>query len=152
MLTNDNIAIIVPNADFIKGKITNWSHSNDIVRMSYPVMVSHSAKPQKVMEVLLDVAKSHPGVLTDPSSDVVFEEYGEKGISFILRVYTKDYLSRPNTLRSELNMAIYKAFAKNGIEFAFGAEAIKAADLKLADTMAPGSKLIESKAASAAKT
>ena len=127
MLTNDNIAIIVPNADFIKGKITNWSHSSDIVRFSYPVPVAHSARPQKVMEVLLDVARSHPGVLTEPAPDVVFEEYGEKAINFILRVYTKDYLSRPNTLRSELNLAIYKAFAKNAIDFAYGAASIASA-------------------------
>jgi len=129
MLTNDNISIIVPNADFVKGKITNWSHSNDVVRFSYPVPVAHSASPQKVMDVLLEVAKSHPGILADPAPDVVFQEYGEKSLNFILRVYTRDYLSQPNSLRSELNLAVYKAFAKNDIAYAFGAAPVAPAPL-----------------------
>ncbi len=120
MLTNDNISVIVPNADFVKGKITNWSYSSDLVRFCYPVPVDHGAIPQKVIDVLLDVAKSHPGVLHEPAPDVVFQEYGEKALSFILRVYTKDYLSKPSSLRSELNLAIYKAFEKNNIAFAYG--------------------------------
>ncbi|MBS1989196.1 MAG: mechanosensitive ion channel [Cyanobacteria bacterium SZAS LIN-3] len=118
MLTNDNISIIVPNADFVKGKITNWSYSSDLVRFSFPVPVAHSAKPQKVIDVLLDVARSHPGVVAEPAPDVVFQEYGEKALSFILRVYTRDYLNKPSSLRSELNLAIYKAFEKSGIAFA----------------------------------
>jgi small-conductance mechanosensitive channel len=120
MLTNDNISVIVPNADFVKGKITNWSYSNDLVRFSYPIPVDHSAVPQKVIDVLVAVANSHPGVLHEPAPDVVFQEYGEKALNFILRVYTKDYLSKPSSLRSELNLAIYKAFEKNGIAFAYG--------------------------------
>ena len=118
MLTNDNITIIVPNADFVKGKITNWSYSNELVRFSFPVPVAHSARPDKVISVLMDVAKNHPGVVQDPAPDVVFQEYGEKGLNFILRVYTKDYLSKPSALRSELNLAIYNAFQKNLIAFA----------------------------------
>jgi small-conductance mechanosensitive channel len=120
MLTNDNISVIVPNADFVKGKITNWSYSSDLVRFSYPVPVDRCAIPQKVIDVLVEVAKSHPGVLHDPAPDVVFQEYGEKALNFILRVYTKDYLSKPSALRSELNLAIYKAFEKNDIAFAYG--------------------------------
>ncbi len=120
MLTNDSISVIVPNADFVKGKITNWSYSSDLVRFSYPVPVDRSAVPQKVIDVLVDVAKSHPGVLQEPAPDVVFQEYGEKALNFILRVYTKDYLNKPSSLRSELNLAIYKAFEKNDIAFAYG--------------------------------
>jgi small-conductance mechanosensitive channel len=120
MLTNDNISVIVPNADFVKGKITNWSYSSDLVRFCYPVPVDHDAIPQKVIDVLLEVAGSHPGVLHEPAPDVVFQEYGEKALNFILRVYTKDYLSKPSSLRSELNLAIYKAFEKNHISFAYG--------------------------------
>jgi small-conductance mechanosensitive channel len=117
--TNDNIAIIIPNSDFVSSKVTNWSYTDRDVRFNIPVGVSYNSDPEAVQRILLEVADDHPGVLKVPEPDVIFEEFGESSLNFLLRVWTREYITRPYILRSELNFAIKKKFKEHGIEIPF---------------------------------
>jgi small-conductance mechanosensitive channel len=119
IVTNDNIAIIVPNAEFISTRVTNWSYTDRDVRFGIPVGVSYSSDPEKVTELLLEVASQHSGVLTHPKPDVLFEEFGDSSLNFTLLVWTTQYAARPRVLRSELNYAIAKIFRENDVEIPF---------------------------------
>jgi small-conductance mechanosensitive channel len=119
VMTNDNIAVIVPNSDFVSSKVINWSFPNPNVRFGFPVGVSYDSDPDQVRELLLKVAASHPGVLKEPISDVLFQEFGESELKFILRVWTREFTHKPNVLRSELNYGIIKVFKEHGIEMPF---------------------------------
>ncbi len=119
IVTNDNIAIIVPNADFISGKVTNWSYTDRKVRFDIPVGVSYASDPETVTRLLLQVANAHNGVLATPPSDVLFEEFGDSSLNFTLQVWTKDYSAKPRVLKSELNYAIARIFKENDIEIPF---------------------------------
>ena len=117
--TNDNIAIIVPNSDFVSSTVTNWSYTDRDVRFNIPVGVSYNSDPEVVRRILVEVADDHPGVLKEPKPDVIFEEFGESSLNFLLRVWTREYITRPFILRSELNFAIKKKFKEHGIEIPF---------------------------------
>jgi small-conductance mechanosensitive channel len=117
--TNDNIAIIIPNSDFVSSTVTNWSYTDRDVRFNIPVGVSYGSDPEAVKRVLLEVADEHSGVLEAPEPDVIFEEFGESSLNFLLRVWTREYITRPYILRSELNFAIKKKFEEQGIEIPF---------------------------------
>jgi small-conductance mechanosensitive channel len=119
VITNDNIAIIVPNAEFISSKVTNWSYTTRDVRFNFPVRVSHREDPEVVRKLLLEVADDHPGVLKDRKPDVMFQEFEESALQFILRVWTRAYTDRPGVLRSELNYAISKKFREHGVEIPY---------------------------------
>ena len=119
IVTNDNIAIIVPNADFISSKVVNWSYTNRDVRFNFPVGVSYSSDPEQVRTVLLDIARTHPGVIQNPGPSVLFQEFGDSSLNFVLRVWTKEFATIPGVLRSELNFAIHRAFKEQGIEIPF---------------------------------
>lgn len=119
IVTNDNIAIIVPNAEFISSKVVNWSYTDRNVRFNFPVGVAYHSDPEKVRTILLDVARLHPGVLTDPGPSVLFHEFGESSLNFMLRVWTKDLATVPGVLRSELYFSISRAFKEHGIEIPF---------------------------------
>lgn len=119
VITNDNIAIIIPNAEFIGSKVTNWSYTTRDVRFNFPVRVSYREDPDIVRNLLLDVAGNHPGVLKDRKPDVLFQEFGESALHFILRVWTRDYTDRPGVLRSELNYTISRKFREHGIEIPY---------------------------------
>ncbi len=119
VVTNDNIAIIVPNSEFISSKVVNWSYTNRDVRFNIPVGVSYSSDPDLVRRVLLEVADGHPGVLKDPKPDVLLEEFGESSLNFMLRVWTREFSTVPGVLRSQLNYAISKALKTHGIEIPF---------------------------------
>jgi small-conductance mechanosensitive channel len=117
--TNDNIAIIIPNSDFVSSSVTNWSYTDRDVRFNIPVGVSYNSDPEAVKRILLAVADEHSGVLKMPGPDVIFEEFGESSLNFLLRVWTREYITRPYILRSELNFAIKKKFKEQGIEIPF---------------------------------
>lgn len=117
--TNDNIEIIVPNSQFISSNVVNWSHSSRDVRVSLDVGVSYDADPELVRRILLEVAKSHEGVLSDPAPTVIFKGFGDSSLNFVLRVSTRSYVTTPSILQSDLNFAIFKQFKNNRIEIPF---------------------------------
>lgn len=119
IVTNDNISIIVPNSEFISSTVINWSHSDRNIRFNIPVGVSYDADPEKVKNVLMEVVNANPGVLTEPKSDVLFDEYDDSSINFNLRVWTNEYINRPGLLKSQLYFEIFKRFKEENIEIPF---------------------------------
>lgn len=97
----------------------NWSIPNPNVRFSLPVGVAYNSDPEKVRRLLLEIAQSHPGVLKEPATDVLFQEFGENALRFVLRVWTREYTRRPNVLRSDLNFQILQKFREQDIEIPF---------------------------------
>ncbi|HDP55364.1 MAG TPA: mechanosensitive ion channel [Bacteroidetes bacterium] len=119
IITNDNIAIIIPNSKFVSDTVINWSYNDANVRFKIPVGVSYKEDPEVVKEILLDVTSKHPGVLKHPAPDVLFDEYADSSLNFILRVFTTKFSRTPHILKSQLYFEIFKQFKKKGIEIPF---------------------------------
>ncbi|MCB0833517.1 MAG: mechanosensitive ion channel, partial [Bacteroidetes bacterium] len=119
ILTNDNIAIIVPNSEFINSTVTNWSYTDRRIRFNVPVGVAYHSDPEAVRSLLINVALKHPGVLKEPAPDALLVEFGDSSLNFQLRVWTFEYINKPYILRSELNYEILKELRAQGIEIPF---------------------------------
>ncbi|MEO5926428.1 MAG: mechanosensitive ion channel domain-containing protein [Bryobacteraceae bacterium] len=117
--TNDNVVIIVPNADFISNRVTNWTANDRRVRFSVPLGVSYGSDPVSIREILLKIAGSLDEILKDPAPDVIFHGFGDSSLDFELRVWTEDSLRTPQILKSNLYFAIFRAFSEQGIEIPF---------------------------------
>ncbi len=118
IVTNDNIAVIVPNSDFINRSVINWSHSDRNVRIHAPVGVAYGSDVALVSRVLLAVAAETPGALASPAPEVRFTEFGESSLNFELLVWT-DEPEQHHALRSRLNFAIDAGFRKAGVQIPF---------------------------------
>ena len=119
IITNDNISVIVPNSDFINSTVINWSHNDRMVRFNFPVGVAYKENPEKVRKALLEVVSINKGVLKNPAPDVLFDSYGDNSINFNLRIWTSEFINRPNVLKSQLYYAIFKKFTEENIEIPF---------------------------------
>lgn len=119
IVTNDNIAVIVPNSDLINKRVVNWSHNNRRVRINIPVGVSYAEDPEYVRKLLIDAAKRNSGILEYPPPYVRFEEYGDSSINFVLQVWTDQFSDKPKMLRSELYYDIFNSFREHGIKIPF---------------------------------
>jgi len=119
VVTNDNISVIVPNSEFISSTVINWSHNDRNIRFNIPVGVSYKEDPENVKRILLEVANQADGVLQDPKPDVLFEEFGESSLNFMLQIWTSDYITTPGILKSILYFEIFKKFRENNIEIPF---------------------------------
>ena len=89
------------------------------MRVSLPIGVSYNSDPEEVRTILLKVAAENEGVLADPAPSVVFQNFGESSLNFVLRVFTRTFISAPSVLQSDLNFAIFKEFKAHGIEVPF---------------------------------
>jgi small-conductance mechanosensitive channel len=119
VLTNDNIAILVPNSKFITENVVNWQYNDNNVRFRIPVSVAYGSDAGKVEKLLLEVAKENGDVLEDPPPAVRLLEFGDNGLIFELRAWSASLMHRKGRLTSALNRAIYDKFNEAGIAFPF---------------------------------
>jgi small-conductance mechanosensitive channel len=115
ILTNDNITIIVPNADFIEKPVINWSHGDPRVRFRIRVGISVDSDVPKACRILTEIARAHPGALKDPEPWVVFDKFGDSGFELELVVWSLEMSYRPRAFRSDLNFQIERRFREEGI-------------------------------------
>src|SRR5438270_6185824 len=103
IVTNDNIAMIVPNQKFIDSPVTNWTYGDPRVRFRLPVGVAYGSDIDKVRAALIAAGKENPQTLADPEPSVFLEKFGENAIDFELVVWSAEMSHRPSRFRSDLN-------------------------------------------------
>ena len=114
--TKDNVLTIVPNSEFITGRVTHWTVKDSNLRITLPIVVAQRSDPQHVRLVLLGVGSAHPDVLPDPAPDVVFAGFGEGSLEFELRVWTASRGTPPKAISSDLYCELKDALTLEGIE------------------------------------
>jgi small-conductance mechanosensitive channel len=119
ILTNDNIAMIVPNSKFIDSPVKNWTYSDPRVRFRVPIGVAYGSDVNKVREALIAAGRSNSHVLEDPAPSVFLNQFGESSIDFELVVWSSEMSHRPSRFKSDLNFAIEEKLRKAGIEIPF---------------------------------
>jgi len=119
IITNDDIAIIVPNSDIINKKVINWSLRDAMVRFNYLVSVSYREDPERIRQILLEVAQQCEGVSQDKECDVLVDEFADSAMVFNVRVWSTEYSYRPRMLKSLLYYAILARFKQEGISIPF---------------------------------
>ncbi|MBC8049387.1 MAG: mechanosensitive ion channel family protein [Chitinophagales bacterium] len=116
--TFDKANVIVPNSYFITETVKNWTLHNNTGRIIIPVGVDYSSDPAKVKDVLLQVARANGHVMTDPAPFVYFEDFGSDALNFKLYAFVYNINSSLG-VRTDLRIAIMKAFREAGIEMPY---------------------------------
>ncbi len=117
--TNDNIDIIVPNAEFVSARVTNLSHNDNIIRFKIPVGVHYKSDVHQVEAALLAAAKQCSDVLETPAPQVRFMGFGDSSLDFELRVWSEALHHLPGKLRSQVNFKIWEQFKAHDIEIPY---------------------------------
>jgi small-conductance mechanosensitive channel len=129
LITDENVAVIVPNSQFISERVINWSRPNALTAYVLTFHVAQASDPELVRRVLLAAAEGHQRVVRTPAPEVEFERVGLRGLQFRLQVWSKDDLKTAGTLRSDLNFAVWKQLVTSGIPTAVeGAVGVRIAE------------------------
>jgi len=115
--TPDGADVIVPNSELIGSRVINWTLSDQMRRISISVNVAYGTDPDRVIEILIGVARKHPAVLAGPAPLAVFDRFSDSALNFTLLCWS--IVDRFFVARSELTIAINNAFKEAGIEIPF---------------------------------
>jgi len=113
---------MVPNSELISSQVTNWMFRDSIGRIIVPIGVAYGTDPEKVKEILLDIAYQHDSIITKSpilaKPWVFFKEFGDSSLNFELRCFIKVADDR-KVVTSDINFKLEKALRKAGIEIPF---------------------------------
>jgi small-conductance mechanosensitive channel len=110
--------VIVPNGQLVSDSVTNWTLSDRRRRVEVNVGVEYGTDAQRVLDLLLEVARGHPALRAEPEPRALFLGFGDSSLDFQLRVWT-DRMDRWMVTRSELVFAIHAKLREKGIEIPF---------------------------------
>lgn len=114
----DRKELIVPNKEFVTNRLTNWTHSDSILRLIVRVGAAYGSDTEKVIHTLRRVAEEHECVLAEPTPIVLFNGFGDNALNFELRVYIGSIEHYLTTIH-EVHLGVDRAFREAGITIAF---------------------------------
>jgi potassium efflux system protein len=116
--------IIVPNAQLVTERVTNWTRSDRRRRIDLPVGVDYGSAPENVVKLLERVAQGHTQILKIPPPQAVFVAFGDSSINFELRAWT-DRFERWPAIATELAIAVYAALRAAGMKIPFAQHEVR---------------------------
>jgi small-conductance mechanosensitive channel len=114
--TGEGADVVVPNSALVSEKLINWSLSDRSRRFDVDVRVAYGSDPQRVIELLIEAARTTPGVSASPEVSALFVGTGQRSLDFQIRAWTDD-LNRWTALRSDVTLRAYAALAAAGVDF-----------------------------------
>ena len=118
VVTNENLAVIMPNSKLVQNKFINYSYGTQNVRLNISIGVAYGSDLDKVRTALLEAARSVKEVMTEPPPDVHFSGFGDSALNLQIRVWVNEPRDH-TTIGSKVNFAIDQAFRKYDIEIPF---------------------------------
>jgi small-conductance mechanosensitive channel len=115
--TPDGADVVIPNGELVGARFINWSLTDRLRRISITVGAAYGTDPKRVIDILLDIARKHPEVLSQPEPLAVFDRFGDSALSFTLLCWSS--IDSFFLARSELTIAINNAFKESGIQIPF---------------------------------
>ena len=134
----DGVETLIPNENLVTSEVINWSYTDPDIRMKLPVQISYNDDPEEAMRLMLECAKASPRVQNDPVPLTRLMEFGDNGILLELRIWILDPENGLGGVRSEVNLAIWRAFKKAGITIPYPQRDIHIKDDRLTQSIKVG--------------
>ena len=115
----DRKELLVPNKEFITARLINWTLSDQVMRLEFPVGIAYGSDIKKAEAVLYEISERFQEVIQDdPKPRVLFKGFGDSTLDFELRVFIKDVQNHLDVWH-QINCQIDEEFRNHEIEIAF---------------------------------
>jgi small-conductance mechanosensitive channel len=113
------VEAIVPNETLVGSVVQNESYTDTRVRITLPVQVAYGTDLERAMAIMVEATAGQPRVLTDPGPKAFVVAFADSGINLELGFWVGDPEEGTLQLRSDINLAIWRAFQAAGVEIPF---------------------------------
>ncbi|MDP1534544.1 MAG: mechanosensitive ion channel, partial [Rubrivivax sp.] len=120
--THDALDILVPNAEFINGRVVNWTFDDSYRRMHIPFGVAHGTPKELVREAGLAAARQVAGVIESEQRriSVWLVKFGDNSTDYELIVWADRRLTtHPASTHAALMWALDDELKLRGVEIPF---------------------------------
>jgi potassium efflux system protein len=127
----DGVEMLVPNSRFLDRNVVNWTLSDRLAQFAVSLGVAYGSPTTRVAEVIERTVAGDARALKNPATQVLFEEFGERGLVFTVRFWLrlgKD--TDHQVVCSDLRHLIDAALTQAGIELARPYGAVELGDLR----------------------
>ena len=106
---------VVPNEMFIVNRVENLSLENKRVAFSTKLLVDYASDLDVAQQLMIDAAAAQPRVLKEPAPNAMLSDFAPDGLELTLAYWIADPENGINNVRSDINLAIWRAFQAGGI-------------------------------------
>ena len=120
--TNDSLDVLVPNSEFINGRVSNWTLDDSHRRMHVPFGVAYGTPKELVREAGLAAARTVPGIMDafGKHSSVWLKGYGDNSMDYELIVWAdRELTTHSASTHAKLMWALDDELARRKIEVPF---------------------------------
>ncbi len=121
--TNDDIDILVPNSEFVNGRVVNWTLREVARRQKIPFGVAYGTDKELVKRAALEAAAAVPFTLSldgPRGPQVWLTGFGDSALNFSLVVWLNaEATRRPGAVTAAYYWALHTALEKHAIELPF---------------------------------
>lgn len=118
--TNDNINVIIPNADLMASQVVNWTYSDERVRFRIPFSVAYGTDVNMVKQLIKDAMVKLSVVLSEPEPQIWMSAHGDSSLAFLAAIWVEGVNARrPSRINDVVLTAIYNVLEENDIEIPF---------------------------------
>jgi small-conductance mechanosensitive channel len=125
--TRDNLDVLVPNSEFVNGRVTNWTLDDPTRRINVPFGVAYGSDKALVEKAALEAAKRVPFTLYGNDSSgksidpyLLLTNFGESSLDFQLVAWVNPKLNpRSGALVATYLWEIETSLNEHGIEIPF---------------------------------
>ena len=120
--TSDAIDILVPNSEFISGRVVNWTFTDPIRRIHVPFSAAYGTDKEAVREAGIAAALSLDTTINDDAHrpDVWLVRMGDNALEFELVVWiNQETVKVRGTVQASYIWALETELRKRGIEIPF---------------------------------
>lgn len=112
----DGKEIMIPNEEFIIGKVTNWTYSNNRARIDIKIGVAYDSDLKKTKEIMLQCALDHKKCIKYPEPECYVGSLNEYDISMILYFWINDIVEGRMGAKSDVMIDIFDKLKENNIK------------------------------------
>jgi len=114
----DRRELVIPNKEFITGRLINWTLTDKLLRIVIRFRVAYGTDTDQLRKLCKEVVASLPAILPKPKTKYLLIKLDHDSLLYEIRTYVEG-IKNYREVRHLMNTRIHRTLRRNGIRFAF---------------------------------